>query len=42
METLLDFIFETKKLSYIVAVVLMVVAIPFWRILTERETEDRS
>jgi len=37
METLLDFIFETKKLSYIVAVILMVGSIPFWRFLTERE-----
>ena len=40
METLLDFIFETKKLSYIVAVVLMVGAIPFWRFLTERERNE--
>jgi len=37
MDTLLDFIFETKKLSYIVAVILMVGSIPFWRFLTERE-----
>jgi hypothetical protein len=37
METLLDYIFETKKLSYIVAVILMVGSIPFWRFLTERE-----
>ena len=37
METLLDFIFETKKYSYIVAVILMVGAIPFWRLLTERD-----
>ena len=37
METLLDFIFETKKLSYLVAVILMVGAIPFWRSLIERE-----
>lgn len=37
METLLEFIFETKKFSYIVAVILMVAAIPFWRFLTERE-----
>jgi len=37
METLLDFIFETKKLSYIVALILMIGSIPFWRFLTERE-----
>ena len=37
METLLDYIFETKKISYIVAVILMVGSIPFWRFLTERE-----
>jgi hypothetical protein len=37
METLLDYIFETKRFSYIVAVVFMVASIPFWRFLTERE-----
>ena len=37
METLLDYIYETKKLSYIVAVILMIGSIPFWRFLTERE-----
>jgi len=37
MDTLLDYIFETKKLSYIVAVILMIGSIPFWRFLTERE-----
>jgi hypothetical protein len=40
METLLDYIFETKKLSYLVAVILMVGAIPFWRFLIEREKHD--
>jgi hypothetical protein len=40
METLLDYIFETKKLSYLVAVILMVGAIPFWRFLIEREEHD--
>ncbi len=39
MDTLLDYIFETKKVSYIVAVILMVGSIPFWRFLTERERE---
>ncbi len=37
METLLDFIFETKKISYIVALIFMAGAVPFWRFLTERE-----
>ena len=37
MDTLLDYIFETKKLSYIVALILMIGSIPFWRFLTERE-----
>ena len=40
METLLDYIFETKKLSYIVAVILMVGSIPFWKFLTEREEKS--
>ena len=40
METLLDYIFETKKLSYLVAVILMIGAIPFWRFLIEREEND--
>jgi hypothetical protein len=40
METLLEFIYETKKFSYIVAVILMVAAIPFWRYLTEREPKE--
>lgn len=39
MDTLLDYIFETKKISYIVAVILMVASIPFWRFLTEREAK---
>ena len=42
METLLDYIFETKKLSYIAAVILMIGAIPFWRFLTEREEKRDS
>ena len=37
MDTLLDYIFETKKLSYLVALILMIGSIPFWRFLTERE-----
>jgi len=42
METLLDYIYETKKISYIVAVILMVGAFPFWRFLTEREGREKS
>ena len=40
METLLDYIFETKRWSYIVAVILMVAAIPFWKFLIEREEKN--
>jgi hypothetical protein len=40
METLLDYIFETKRWSYIVAVILMVAAIPFWKFLIEREEHE--
>ena len=40
METLLDYIFETKRWGYIVAVILMVGAIPFWKFLIEREEHD--
>jgi len=42
METLLDYIFETKKISYIVAVILMVGSVPFWRFLTEREPKEKG
>jgi hypothetical protein len=42
METLLDFIFETKRWSYIVAVMLMVGAIPFWKFLIEREEQEND
>ena len=41
MDTLLDYIFETKKLSYIVAVIFMVGSISFWRLLTEREDKGK-
>ena len=40
METLLDYIFETKRWSYIVAVILMIGAIPFWKFLIEREENN--
>jgi len=42
METLLDYIFETKRWSYIVAVILMVGAIPFWKFLIEREDKNED
>jgi hypothetical protein len=42
METLLDYIFETKKISYTVAVIFMVAAIPFWKLLTERDEKGSS
>ena len=40
METLLDYIFETKRWSYFVAVILMIGAIPFWKFLIEREENN--
>ena len=42
METLLDYIFETKRWSYIVAVILMIGAIPFWKFLIEREENEEQ
>jgi len=40
METLMEFIYETKRWSYIVAVILMIAAIPFWKFLIEREERN--
>jgi hypothetical protein len=40
MHTLFDFLTHTKAVGYIVAGVLLVGFIPFWRFLTERETDD--
>lgn len=40
MHTLFDFLTHTKGIGYIVAGLLLVSFIPFWRFLTERETND--
>jgi hypothetical protein len=37
MYTLFDFLTHTKALGYVVAGLLLVSYIPFWRFLTERE-----
>ena len=39
MHTFLEFIVETKQASYIVAVVLLLSFIPFWKLLIEREKQ---
>jgi hypothetical protein len=36
MHTLQEFFAHTKAVSYIVAVILLIGSIPFWRFLTER------
>lgn len=41
MHTLFDFLTHTKAVGYIVAGILLVGFIPFWRFLTEREKDDR-
>lgn len=41
MDTLLDFIFETTQNSYIVAVVLLVASIPFWRFLAAGDDKEK-
>ena len=38
MHTLFDFLTHTKGVTYIVAGLLLVGFIPFWRFLTERES----
>ncbi len=40
MHTLFDFLTHTKALGYIVAGVLLLAYIPFWKFLTEREREE--
>jgi hypothetical protein len=40
MHTLFDFLTHTKALGYVVAGLLLVLSIPFWKFLTERERED--
>jgi hypothetical protein len=37
MHTLFDFLTHTKAMGYIVAGLLLLCFIPFWRFLTERE-----
>jgi hypothetical protein len=39
MYTLQEFLAHTKGISYLIAVILLVGSIPFWRFLTEREKE---
>jgi hypothetical protein len=40
MHTLFDFLTYTKGHAYIVAGLLLLAFIPFWRFLTEREGEE--
>jgi hypothetical protein len=40
MHTLFDFLTHTKGVAYIVAGLLLVAYIPFWKFLTEREREE--
>jgi hypothetical protein len=40
MHTLFDFLTYTKGLGYIVAGLLLLAFIPFWKFLTERERQD--
>jgi len=40
MQTLFDFLTHTKAMGYIVAALVLVAFIPFWRFLTERERDD--
>ena len=39
MQTLQEFFAHTKGISYLVAVILLIGSIPFWRFLTERDDE---
>ena len=40
MHTLFDFLTYTKTVGYIVAGLLLLGFVPFWRFLTERERDD--
>jgi len=40
METLFDYLTHTKAVGYVVAGLLLVVFLPFWNFLTERERCD--
>jgi hypothetical protein len=39
VHTLFDFLTHTKAMTYIVAGVLLIGFVPFWKFLTEREKE---
>jgi hypothetical protein len=39
VHTLFDFLTHTKGMTYIVAAVLLIGFVPFWKFLTEREKE---
>jgi hypothetical protein len=41
MQTLWDFLTQTKAHSYLVGLLFLLAFIPFWRFLTEREPQDR-
>jgi hypothetical protein len=40
MHTLQEFFAHTKGISYLLAVILLIGSIPFWRFLTEREEKE--
>lgn len=40
MYTLFDFLTHTKGMAYLVAGLLLLAYIPFWKFLTEREREE--
>jgi hypothetical protein len=40
VETLWDFLTYTKGISYVVAFIFLVIFVPFWGFLTEREKKD--
>lgn len=42
MHTLFDFLTHTKAMGYVIAGVLLLCYIPFWRFLTEREDARRA
>jgi hypothetical protein len=41
MHTLFDYLTHTKAMGYIVAALVLLAFIPFWRFLTERERDDK-
>lgn len=42
MHTLQEFFAHTKAISYLLAVILLIGSIPFWRFLTEREEGENK